>query len=73
MFPTRARALFSTQFRRQTTTPGSNGGMFNLNTPAGKNNVFVATAAVVTLLGGSYYMGYWDTDKAKNEVPVKKD
>ncbi|KAJ6487856.1 hypothetical protein C8R45DRAFT_259087 [Mycena sanguinolenta] len=64
MFATRARALFSTHLRRQTAahTGGSGGGgQFE----KGKNNALLATAAVATVLGGMYYMGYWDKDKAK--------
>ncbi|KAJ6595895.1 hypothetical protein DFH09DRAFT_1357763 [Mycena vulgaris] len=77
MLPTRARAIFPTHLRRQTATPNpgtSNGGRFNLSTPAGKNNAFLAGAAAVTLLGATYYMGYWDEDKAKaTAASVKKE
>ncbi|KAJ7108565.1 hypothetical protein C8R44DRAFT_884632 [Mycena epipterygia] len=65
--------MFPTRLRRQTAVP-NNGGRFNLSTPAGKNNVILASAAAVTLLGATYYMGYWDTEKAKETASsVKKD
>ncbi|KAJ7682952.1 hypothetical protein B0H17DRAFT_1333421 [Mycena rosella] len=76
MFPTRVRAIFSTHLRRQTAapSPSSSGGRFNLSTPAGKNNAILAGGAAVTLLGATYYMGYWDTDKAKETASaVKKE
>ncbi|KAJ7826966.1 hypothetical protein B0H14DRAFT_3467292 [Mycena olivaceomarginata] len=70
MFPTRVRALFSTHLRRQTAVPPSSasGGKFDMKTPQGKNNALLAGGAVATVLGGMYYMGYWDTDKAKDKA-----
>ncbi|KAJ7666096.1 hypothetical protein DFH06DRAFT_1470310 [Mycena polygramma] len=82
MFPTRARALFSSQLRRQTAAPGAGssgtgGGKFDPKTPAGQNNMLLAAAAAVTLIGGSYYMGFWGVDvkdKAKDAAStVKRD
>ncbi|KAJ6470647.1 hypothetical protein C8R47DRAFT_1077665 [Mycena vitilis] len=59
MFPTRARAIFSSQLRRQTTVPRGSGGSFDPKTPTGQNNMLLAAAAGVTVIGWSYYMGYW--------------
>ncbi|KAJ7740007.1 hypothetical protein DFH07DRAFT_965498 [Mycena maculata] len=72
MFPTRVRAMMPTYLRRQTAAPP--GGRFNLSTPAGKNNVLLATVAAVTLAGASYYMGFWGMDKVNEaSTPAKKD
>ncbi|KAJ7185683.1 hypothetical protein C8R46DRAFT_1207817 [Mycena filopes] len=75
MFPTRVRALLSTQFRRQTAVPNSGGGgKFDLKTPAGKNNAIVAAGGVVAVVAATYYMGYWDEAKVKDTAAsVKKD
>ncbi|KAJ7512785.1 hypothetical protein B0H11DRAFT_1898072 [Mycena galericulata] len=87
MFPTRARAMTPTRLRRQTTAPPPGGGMFNLKTPAGKNNAVralllaaigtshgarqtVASVAALTLLGASYYLGYWGTYNEKDGLLI---
>ncbi|KAF7360270.1 hypothetical protein MVEN_00756300 [Mycena venus] len=67
--PTRVRAIFSTHLRRQTAAPSSGGKM----DPKTQNNALLAAVAAVTVLGGSYYMGYWDTDKAKDKAKGKYD
>ncbi|KAJ7029240.1 hypothetical protein C8F04DRAFT_1265114 [Mycena alexandri] len=61
MFPTRTAAPSS-----------GGGGRFDLKTPAGKNNAILAAGGVAAILGGTYYMGYWDTAKAKDTAASVK-
>ncbi|KAJ6558107.1 hypothetical protein B0H19DRAFT_1376611 [Mycena capillaripes] len=69
MFPTRARAMFSSQLRRQTAAPGGAGGRVNPNTSAGKNNnnMLMAVGAAVTL-SAAYLIGFSAANKDKGNA-----
>ncbi|KAJ7269817.1 hypothetical protein C8J57DRAFT_1716832 [Mycena rebaudengoi] len=62
--------MLPSRIRRNTVPPGSlNPGRFNMNTPAGKRNVYAAGAAV-TIAAAVYYMMYVSPVNSPKENPM---